>query len=207
MQKDYSEYTDEQLISILRDGDEAVYDYIIKKYENLVVKKARSMFILGADTEDLIQEGRIGLYNAINDYDFGRDAKFYTFAELCISRQIYTAVDASNKKKHVPLNSYISLYSDVSEEDENEVYLIDSLQSINDNPEGIVIDNETVELLEEEIDNVLSPFEKKVFDLFIIGMGYVEIARILGRDDKSTDNALQRIKTKLKPVFLKLAQR
>lgn len=205
--KDYTEYTDEQLISILRDGDEAVYDYIIKKYEKLVFSKAKSLFILGADTEDLIQEGRIGLYKAIKDYDFGRDAKFYTFADLCITRQIYTAVEASKKKKHIPLNSYVSLYSDVSEGDENEVYLIDSLPGNDENPEGIIIDNETVELLEKEIEAVLSPLEKQVFELYITGLGYVEIARILGRDDKSTDNALQRIKSKLKPVFLKLRQR
>ncbi len=205
--KDYTEYTDEQLISILRDGDEAVYDYIIKKYEKLVFSKAKSLFILGADTEDLIQEGRIGLYKAIKDYDFGRDAKFYTFADLCITRQIYTAVEASKKKKHIPLNSYVSLYSDVSEGDESEVYLIDSLPGNDENPEGIIIDNETVELLEKEIEAVLSPLEKQVFELYITGLGYVEIARILGRDDKSTDNALQRIKSKLKPVFLKLRQR
>ena len=107
----YSELSDELLIESLRDGDEDVVEYLMDKYKNLVRSKAKSMFILGADTEDLIQEGMIGLFKAVRDYDLGRDASFYTFADLCISRQMYTAVQSSNRKKHMPLNSYISLYS------------------------------------------------------------------------------------------------
>lgn len=199
---DYAEYTDEQLISRLRDGDEGVTDYLIKKYEGLVRSRARSMYLLGADAEDLIQEGNIGLYKALKDYDFGRDAKFYTFAELCISRQIYTAVEASRKKKHIPLNSYTSLYSKLSEAEGSDLYLIDFISDNEQtNPEGMVIDQENVDNLEREINRVLSPFEKQVLDLYLTGMGYVEIARVLGRDDKSTDNALQRIRTKLKPFI------
>ena len=107
----YQNESDEMLIERLRDGERDITDFIMNKYKNLVRSKAKSMYILGADTEDLIQEGMIGLFKAIRDYDAGRDASFYTFAELCISRQMYTAVQASNRKKHMPLNSYISLYA------------------------------------------------------------------------------------------------
>ena len=106
----YSQYSDEELILRLRDGEERITDYIIDKYKNLVKSKAKCMYILGADNEDLIQEGMIGLFKAVRDYDCGRDASFFTFADLCISRQMYTAVQASRRQKHAPLNSYISLY-------------------------------------------------------------------------------------------------
>ena len=108
----YDARADEELIIALRDGDGKVIDYIIEKYKDLVRKKAGSMFILGADKDDLIQEGMIGLFKAVRDYDSGRDASFFTFAELCISRQMYKAVEAGNRKKHSPLNSYISIYED-----------------------------------------------------------------------------------------------
>ena len=108
--KKYQNETDEMLIERLRDGERDITDYIMNKYKNLVRSKAKSMYILGADNEDLIQEGMIGLFKAIRDYDAGRDASFFTFAELCISRQMYTAVQASNRKKHMPLNTYVSLY-------------------------------------------------------------------------------------------------
>ena len=119
MNNGYKGYTDEELIVMLRDGDTAVTDFIMEKYKNLVRSKAKSMFIIGGDEDDLIQEGMIGLFKAIRDYDSGRDASFFTFAELCISRQMYNAVQASGRKKHGPLNSYVSLYSG-SEEDEDD---------------------------------------------------------------------------------------
>ena len=116
----YGQSTDEELIHRLREGEEAVMDYICEKYKPLVRSKAKSMFILGGDNEDLIQEGMLGLFKAVRDYDSGRDASFYTFADLCISRQLYTAVQASRRKKHIPLNNYISLYGDVGERDSEE---------------------------------------------------------------------------------------
>src|SRR5574344_2722708 len=121
MAVDYSNFTDEELIQRLRDGENQITDYIMEKFKNLVRNKAKSMYILGADTEDLIQEGMIGLFKAVRDYDSGRDASFFTFADLCISRQMYTAVQASGRQKHAPLNSYVSLYASGNEEEDVEL--------------------------------------------------------------------------------------
>lgn len=199
---DYRNISDEELILRLRDGESNITDFIMDKYKNLVRSKAKTMYILGADTEDLIQEGMIGLFKAIRDYDCGRDASFYTFADLCVSRQMYTAVQASRREKHVPLNTYISLYSvnSAAEREEGEdVQLINALASgSGTNPEELLIDKENVENIERIIEKELSSFEKEVLDLYVIGMSYSQIAKVLGRDEKSTDNALQRIKTKLK---------
>lgn len=199
---DYRNISDEELILRLRDGESNITDFIMDKYKNLVRSKAKTMYILGADTEDLIQEGMIGLFKAIRDYDCGRDASFYTFADLCVSRQMYTAVQASRREKHVPLNTYISLYSvnSAAEREEGEdVQLINALASNTEiNPEELLIDRENVENIERIIEKELSSFEKEVLDLYVVGMSYSQIAKILGRDEKSTDNALQRIKTKLR---------
>jgi RNA polymerase sporulation-specific sigma factor len=190
------------LIVRLRDGEAPITDFIMDKYKNLVRSKAKAMFILGADNEDLIQEGMIGLFKAIRDYDSGRDASFYTFADLCISRQMYTAVQAADRQKHTPLNSYVSLYSSISDNEDAEAPLVDALQSAVDrSPEELFFDKENVNALEQKIDNTLSPFEKQVLDLYITGMSYVQIAKVLGKDEKSTDNALQRIKGKIKKVI------
>ncbi|MBO5057360.1 MAG: RNA polymerase sporulation sigma factor SigH [Lachnospiraceae bacterium] len=203
MSGDYEQYSDEELIVRLRDGEERITDYIMDKYKNLVRSKAKSMYILGADREDLIQEGMIGLFKAIRDYDIGRDASFFTFADLCVSRQMYTAVQAAGRQKHAPLNTYISLYANSSEKDEGEEWeMINSLISKSErNPEELLIDRENVELIEKTIEKELSSFEKQVLDLYLTGMKYTQIARVLGKDDKSTDNALQRIKNKLKRLI------
>jgi RNA polymerase sporulation-specific sigma factor len=145
----------------------------------------------------------IGLFKAIRDYDSGRDASFYTFADLCISRQIYKAVQASNREKHAPLNSYISLYSNMTENgnDGTPTELVNVLRSeVENNPEQIIIDQENVAYIEAIIDKELSNFEKQVLDLYLTGMSYSQIAKVLSRDEKSTDNALQRIKAKLRKV-------
>ena len=201
----YRELSDVELIVRLREGQTDITDYIMEKYKDLVKNKARSMYILGADNDDLIQEGMIGLFKAIRDYDTGRDASFYTFAELCISRQIYTAVQASRRQKHIPLNNYISLYKNTSDNaDEDEKYLIDSLSADGGmSPEEMIIDRENVDMLEQQIEESLSQFEKQVLDLYITGMSYVQIARVLGKDEKSTDNAIQRLKIKIKRIILK----
>ena len=200
MKNIYEGYSDEELIDRLRQGEEQIIDYIMDKYKNLVRSKAKSMFILGADNDDLIQEGMIGLFKAVRDYDAGRDASFYTFADLCVSRQMYTAVQASGREKHAPLNSYISLYADMAEADQDgNAELVNALTSkAETNPEELLIDKENVANIEAIIDKELSPFEKQVLDLYITGMSYSQIAKVLGRDDKSTDNALQRLKAKLK---------
>ncbi len=199
--KRYAGMTDEELITIFRDGDGDVVDYLMEKYKDLVRKLAGSMYILGGDTQDLVQEGMIGLFRAVREYDSGRDASFKTFAGLCISRQIYSAVKASGRKKHMPLNSYISLYTRKSESEEGQACssLEETLMADHDfEPEAIVLEHEKSEELTETIEKDLSPLEKSVLDLYITGMSYTEIARVLGRDEKSTDNALQRIRSKLK---------
>ena len=207
----YEEMTDEELIDQLREGDRQVMDYICDKYKNLVRSKAKSMYILGGDSEDLIQEGMIGLFKAVRDYDCGRDASFYTFADLCISRQMYTAVQASKRLKHSPLNSYVSLYERSSEGTDNEEKnLIEALAARTQmSPEELFLnpqnprtreflDKERVEDLERAIETELSSFEKQVLDLYLTGMSYTQIAKVLGRDEKSTDNALQRLKSKIR---------
>ncbi len=206
MERDFDKATDEELILRLREGEAAITDFIMEKYKNLVRNKAKSMYILGADNEDLIQEGMIGLFKAIRDFDSGRDASFYTFADLCISRQIYTAVKASGRQKHMPLNTYISLYSNITEAEGdgngNEMSLVNALSYKDEqNPEELLIDRENVEDIERAIETELSPFEKQVLDLYVTGMSYSQIARVLGKDDKSTDNALQRMKGKLRKVL------
>ena len=206
MAKDYSVYgniADEELIDRLRHGEEAIMDYICDKYKNLVRSKAKSMYILGADSEDLIQEGMIGLFKAVRDYDCGRDASFYTFGDLCISRQMYTAVQAAQRQKHIPLNSYVSLYgSFVENESGEERDLLEALADRTElNPEQVFLDKERVAYLENVIENELSSFEKQVLDLYMTGMSYSQIAKVLGRDEKSTDNALQRLKNKIKKML------
>ncbi len=201
---EYEKLSDEQLIDRLRGGEGEISEYICEKYKNLVRSKAKSMFILGGDTEDLIQEGMIGLFKAVRDYDSGRDASFYTFAELCISRQLYTAVQAAGRKKHLPLNSYVSLYGNEDGEKkgkEQEELLEEISDSARLNPEELFLDRERTEYLENAIEKELSPFEKQVLDLYLTGMSYSEIARVLGREEKSTDNALQRLKGKIRKVL------
>lgn len=205
MKEDYGQYTDEELLTRLRDGESGITDYIMNKYKNLVRNKAKTMYLLGADSDDLIQEGMIGLFKAVRDYDSGRDASFSTFADLCVSRQMYTAVQASRRQKHIPLNTYISLYgtADTGRDGEAEELVNVLTAHFEQSPEELIIDKENVDRLEKTIEKELSAFEKQVLDLYMIGMGYQQIAGILGRDDKSTDNALQRIKSKLKKAISK----
>lgn len=200
---DYDQCTDGELLDRLRRGEEPIRDYLCEKYKNLVKSKAKSMFILGADNEDLIQEGMIGLFKAVRDFDSGRDASFYTFAELCVSRQMYTAVQASKRKKHFPLNTYVSLDGGDSAPDEQEGrYLAELLADRAElSPEELFLDKERVEYLEEAIDRELSDFERQVLDLYVTGMSYSQIAKVLGRDEKATDNALQRLKAKIRKML------
>ena len=204
---EYASFTDDELLDRLRHGEAEVEDYICEKYKNLVRSKAKSMFILGADNEDLIQEGMIGLFKAVRDYDCGRDASFYTFAELCISRQMYTAVQAAKRKKHFPLNSSISLDSPQSVEagDDQESMSLGRLLTakVGMNPEEMVLDRERTEYLEKAIEEELSEFERQVLDLYVTGMPTSQIAKVLGRNEKATDNALQRLKAKIKKIITK----
>ena len=202
----YNGLTDEEMISLFRDGDQEAMEKLLEKYKGMVLGKAKSMYILGGDSEDLIQEGMLGLFKAVRDFDSGRDASFRTFAQLCVTRQLYTAVKASARKKHLPLNSAVSLSSPLREEngDERDEELLDFLEADpSSNPEAFLIGQEETERLEEMIEKELSPLEKQVLELYLTGMGYVEIAHVLNRDEKSTDNALQRIRAKTRACLRK----
>ena len=190
--KQYDKIKDEELIFRFKQGETEILDYLMEKYKNMVRKKARAMFLIGGDHDDLIQEGLIGLFKAVRDYQPEKEASFQTFARICVDRQIYNAIQNSNRQKHQPLNSYISL----SQEDgENEEHLPDMWV---ENPESIIIDQENVRDLEQEITCTLSPMENQVLDYYLDGNGYTEIAKIMGKTPKSIDNALQRIRGKIK---------
>lgn len=194
----YEQYSDEELISIFRSGQKKeIMDYLMYKYKNLVKKKAKVMFLIGGDTDDLIQEGMIGLFKAIRDYKGDKDSSFYHFAEICISRQMYTAIEASNRKKHAPLNSYISL-SEQGNEGVGE-YLPELLESLSESdPEQMMIDRENIEQIKKKIEKRLSSMEKEVLAYYMQGMNYIQIAEVMEKPSKSIDNALQRIKNKMK---------
>ena len=200
----YDGIADEDLILRLREGEEQIMDYIISKYKNLVRSLSKRLYILGADYDDLLQEGMIGLFKAVKDYDPGRDASFYTFAELCINSQLYKAVQASNREKHSFLNQYISLYSTSSMTGEEDGFgLLETLEDGRHvNPETVVIDSENLQALEKQINEELSEFEQEVLDLYLTGMPYKEIAAVLKKTDKATENALQRAKGKIKKIVL-----
>jgi RNA polymerase sporulation-specific sigma factor len=199
--------TDEELVSRSRNGDGAAADFLMNKYKGLVKQKARSMFILGGDTDDLMQEGMLGLFKALRDYDSRQDASFYTFAGLCISRQLYTAVQASGRKKHLPLNTAVSLNSmaaasGAGSSDESSQLLMDIITADEAaNPEERLAQEESLRYLEEGIERVLSPFERQVLELHLTGLGYVEIAHILGKSEKQTDNAMQRMRSKIRRLI------
>ncbi len=199
-QKSYQNYTDEELVTFVHEGDRAVIDYLMEKYKNLVRNQAGAMYMQGADKDDLIQEGMIGLFKAIRDYSTGHNTTFKTFATLCISRQISTAVENAKRKKHAPLNSYVSLDAQTDDGESERYETIMSLAY--SNPEERVIDRERVNALNEAIRCVLSPMENEVFVLLLGGMNYAEIADALGLDKRPVDNALQRIKKKIKTQVL-----
>lgn len=188
--KDYGQCNDEELIFRLRAGENEISDYLMEKYKEFVRKKARAMYLIGGETDDLIQEGMIGLFKAVQNYQPGKEASFRTFAGLCIDRQLYNAIQNSNRKKHLPLNSYVSL----SEEGEAG----DLEGQWTEDPEAVVIDRERTEALKQEISRSLSSMENKVLKYYLQGYGYVKIAELLEKEPKSIDNALQRIRGKIR---------
>lgn len=190
MIKDFARYTDDELIEKLRQGEPEVMDYLIDKYKSMVRQKARVLYLVGGEQDDLIQEGMIGLFKAVRDYHAGKDASFHTFAQLCVDRQMYHAIQSSNRQKHQPLNSYVSMSS---EEWENEVRTM-----LQQSPENIVIAQENAAHLESKIRNQLSKFENQVLDMYLDGDNYLTIADNMGKTPKSIDNALQRIRMKVK---------
>jgi RNA polymerase sporulation-specific sigma factor len=194
---DFVGLTDGEVISIIHEGNTDALDYLITKYQSFVRLKARSYFLIGGDREDIIQEGMIGLYKAIRDFKEDRLSSFKAFAELCITRQIITAIKTATRQKHIPLNTSISLDKPVYDE-ESERTLLDLIAGpVLDDPEGLMIHKEDFSQMEEEMNKVLSGLEKQVLALYLEGQSYQEISEELNRQVKSVDNALQRIKRKL----------
>ncbi len=196
-EKEFGNQTDEVLIGQLRGGQEEITDYIMEKYKNLVRKRANAMFLIGGDTDDLIQEGMIGLFKAIRDFREEKDVSFYHFADLCITRQIYNAVEASQRKKHQPLNTYVSLNAQMGQEGEDT--FLDVLESFeSSDPEQLLIEREDARAIQERLKDGLSRFERHVLQFYLQGMSYRQIAEHLGKEPKAIDNALQRIRGKIK---------
>ena len=206
--KNYEKWTDDSIIASIRNRDLDAMDFLCQKYKGLVKNKSKMYFMPGADQEDLIQEGMIGLYQAILSYDETKNSSFSAFADIVVSRHILNAIRRSNRKKNGPLNHYISLDSAVGQktdlESDNGFSILDTLiLKRNQNPEELVIDKETYSVITYELGRQLSRFEKSVFELSSRGMDYQEIAKVLDKSPKSIDNALQRIKNKCKKLLEK----
>jgi len=201
----YDSLSDEDIITRIQEGDQPAIDYLMEKYKYLVRNKAKALFLIGGDKDDLIQEGMIGLYKAIRDFRTGKDSSFFNFADLCVSRQIYSAIKASNRKKNIPLNTYISLYTPAygdNNDYEDKENLVDIIyQKYVSNPEELVIDKENTSMIEYELVRRLSDLEKQVLSLYMKDLKYTQIAEVLEKEPKTIDNALTRIKTKLNQVL------
>jgi len=200
--------SDEDIITLIQSKEIDAMDYMLNRYKHLVKKKAKALYLIGGDRDDLIQEGMIGLYKAIRDFNREKDNSFYNFADLCISRQIFTAIKSSNRKKNLPLNTYVSLYTpaynDNSDIDEKEPLIDLMYEKKIPNPEELILDKERTSMLEYELVRRLSSFEKIVLDLYLQDYTYTQIAHKLNKEAKSIDNALQRIKSKLNQVLKKI---
>ena len=193
----YSEYTDEQIVEMSHSGDITAEEYLLDKYKNFVRSKARSYFLVGADHEDIVQEGMIGLYKAIRDFRPDKLSSFRAFAELCITRQIITAIKTATRQKHIPLNNYVSLNKPLYDEESDRTLLDVIVEGRISDPEELIINMENVGNIRTKINEVLSSLEQQVLNAYLDGKSYQEIAESLGRHVKSIDNALQRVKRKL----------
>ena len=193
----FTHLTDEEVVEMSHQGEPLAEDYLLDKYQNFVRAKARSYFLIGADHEDIVQEGMIGLYKAIRDYRPEKLSSFRAFAELCITRQIITAIKTATRQKHIPLNSYISLNKPLYDEESDRTLMDVIMEGKVSNPEEIIINREDLTNINEKIKEVLSGLEQEVLSAYLDGKSYQEIAESLGRHVKSIDNALQRVKRKL----------
>ncbi|MCF8002092.1 MAG: RNA polymerase sporulation sigma factor SigH [Halanaerobiales bacterium] len=201
--QDYSQLSDDELIKIIHEGDSRAEEVLIKRYKNFVLAKSRSYFLVGAGREDIVQEGMIGLYKAVRDYKIDRLASFRAFAELCITRQIITAIKAATRQKHQPLNSYVSLNKPIYDE-ESDRTLLDILKGTKlNNPEELFVSKETYDLIENQISEMLSTLEFNVLQEYLNGKSYQDIADTLDKHVKSVDNALQRVKRKMEDFLEK----
>lgn len=199
--KYYNDMSDIEIISCIREGDTLAQDFIIGRYKNLVKMKTRAYFIVGADKEDIIQEGMIGLYKAIRDFDENKEVSFFSFAEICITRQIITAIKSATRQKHIPLNSYVSL-NKVTYDNDGTI-LDEALEKRALTPEEHLIDKESKNYIEKNMVQSLSQLEWKVLSLYLDGNSYVEMAKMIHKDEKSIDNALQRIRKKVEKILTK----
>ena len=201
MENEIVNKTDEEIVLVAKTGNNIAQDFIINKYEQFVKAKAKSYFLIGADKEDIYQEGMIGLYKAIRDFKDNKESSFRVFAELCITRQIITAIKTATRQKHIPLNTYVSLNKPIYEED-SERTLLDVIDGMKiTDPEALIIGKEDVADIELQIRSVLSSLEMEVLNYYLDGKSYQEIAADLDREAKSIDNALQRVKRKLEKSF------
>ena len=192
----YLSMNDDDVVVLAQQGDGEALEYLLDKYKNFVRGRARSYFLVGADHEDIVQEGMIGLYKSIRDFKPDKQSSFRAFAELCVKRQIITAIKTATRQKHVPLNSYVSLNKPLYGE-ESDRTLLDVIEGRVTNPEELFIGQEDMSHIQEQIGTVLSDLEQQVLSAFLDGKSYQEIAEMLGRHVKSIDNALQRVKRKL----------
>lgn len=194
---EFEKLKDEDVLALVRGGNKKALDYLMEKYKKKVLNKARAMYLMGGDQDDLIQEGMIGLFKAAMDYDADKNASFSTFANLCIDRQMYTAVEAANRLKHKPLNSYISIFENGldgdGDEKDSEIWISDDAM----NPEAVFLAKENEKIILSKLSRLLSAFEYDVLELFLDGKDYNEIAKEMQKNPKSIDNALQRIKGKI----------
>ena len=193
----YGGMTDEQVVELCQSGDSLAMEYLLNKYKNFVRSKARSYFLMGADHEDIVQEGMIGLFNAVRDFRQDKLSSFRAFAELCVTRQIITAIKTATRQKHIPLNSYISLNKPIYDEESDRTLMDVIVEGHVDNPEELIISQEDLHGINTQLAEMLSSLEKDALSLYLDGKSYQEIAQLLGRHAKSIDNALQRVKRKL----------
>ena len=203
LDKRFADMADEQVVGLAQQGDSVAVEYLLSKYKNFVRSKARSYFLIGADHEDIVQEGMIGLYKAIRDFKSEKLTSFRAFAELCVTRQIITAIKTATRQKHIPLNSYVSLNKPIYDEESDRTLLDVISEDVPSDPEAMIIDREDLSFIEGRIGEMLSDLEKQVLVLYMEGKSYVEISEAMGRHVKSVDNALQRIKRKLQKYLEK----
>lgn len=202
--KEYENMSDLQIISCVHNGDTLAQDFIINRYKNLVKMKARAYFIVGADTDDIIQEGMLGLYKAIREFNISKNISFYCFAEICITRQIITAIKSATRQKHIPLNSYLPLNKPIYDDKnyDNQTTLLDVILGKKIlTPEEQLIDKESRRYIEDNMFQSLSAFECKVISLYLKGSSYIEMAKHLDKDVKSIDNAMHRIRKKVEKIL------
>ena len=193
LRPEYEKLSDEQLVKKYQDGDQAILNYICEKYKPLVLRNSKKYFLVGGENEDLIQEGMIGLFSAIGDYDTSGEVTFFHFASMCIDRQMIKAIEASNRKKHSPLNAYVPLYGEDGKD-------VEERNFTSGDPAELIIEAEENNTLIDRLKSALSPMEQEVFDLYMRDFDYKEIAIKLGKTEKSIDNTLTRIKHKARSL-------